>query len=104
MKLVIEARLIDDVSESTPARLATIERALTTDTLGLSLAEDKAILAGAEQYFVQASEASESNECVQQQSGIAPLSRRLARGPRRRFSYRGSVPCLAPGQTMSRGG
>ena len=54
MKLVIEARLIDDVSESTPVRLATIERELTTDALGLSLAEGKAILAGAQQYFVQA--------------------------------------------------
>ncbi len=54
MKLVIEARLIDGVTETAPVCLATIERALTTDALGLSLAEGKAILAGAQQYFVQA--------------------------------------------------
>ena len=33
MKLVIEARLIDDLSESPAVHLATIDRELTTDTL-----------------------------------------------------------------------
>ena len=54
MKWVIEARLIDDLSESPAVHLATIDRELTTDTLGLSLAEGKAFLAAAQEYFVQA--------------------------------------------------
>ena len=49
MKWVIEARLIDDLSESPAVHLATIDRELTTDTLGLSLAEGKAFLAAAEE-------------------------------------------------------
>ena len=42
--MIIEARLVDGVTECPPVHLATIERELTTDTLGLSLAEGKAIL------------------------------------------------------------
>jgi hypothetical protein len=44
VKMIIEARLVDDVTECPRVHLATIERELTTDTLGLSLAEGKAIL------------------------------------------------------------
>ena len=54
MKLIIEARLVDDISESPPVRLATIDRESTADPLGLSLAEAKAILASAQRYFVDA--------------------------------------------------
>ena len=52
MKMIIEARLVDDVTECPPVHLATIDRELTTDTLGLSLAEGKAILSSAQRYFV----------------------------------------------------
>jgi hypothetical protein len=45
MKLVIEAYLVDDVGRTEPVQLATIDRELTTDTLGLTLAEGQAILA-----------------------------------------------------------
>jgi hypothetical protein len=46
--MIIEARLVDDVTECPAVHLATIERELTTDTLGLSLAEGKAILSSAQ--------------------------------------------------------
>ena len=51
--MIIEARLVDDVTECPAVHLATIERELTTDTLGLSLAEGKAILSSAQQHFVR---------------------------------------------------
>ena len=54
MKLIIEARLLDDVAQGPPVRLATIDRELTTDPVGLSLAEGKTILADVQDYFVQA--------------------------------------------------
>ena len=54
MKLIIEARLVDNISESPPIRLATIDRESTADSLGLSLAEAKAILVSAQRYFVDA--------------------------------------------------
>lgn len=53
MKMIIEARLVDDATKCPPVHLATIDRELTTDTLGLSLAEGKAILSSAQQYFVR---------------------------------------------------
>ncbi|CAN7773120.1 hypothetical protein LJR175_007623 [Variovorax sp. LjRoot175] len=52
MNLIIEARLVDDLGETARAQLATIDRELTTSPLGLSLAEGKALLAAAQQYFV----------------------------------------------------
>ena len=51
--MIIEARLVDDVTECPAVHLATIERELTIDTLGLSLAEGKAILSSAQRYFVR---------------------------------------------------
>jgi hypothetical protein len=52
MQMIIEARLIDDVGETAPVRLAVIERESTTSPLGLSLAEGKELLASAQKYFV----------------------------------------------------
>lgn len=54
MQMIIEARLVDDVQETAPVRLAVVDRELTTSTLGLSLAEGKALLASAQQYLVRA--------------------------------------------------
>ena len=51
--MIIEARLVDDVTECPAVHLATIERELTTDTLGLLLAEGKAIMSSAQRYFVR---------------------------------------------------
>ena len=53
MKMIIEARLVDDVTGCPPVHLATIDPELTTDTLGLSLAEGKAIQSSAQRYFVR---------------------------------------------------
>jgi len=39
--MITEARLIDDLGETAPVRLAVIEREFTTSSLGLSLAEGK---------------------------------------------------------------
>jgi hypothetical protein len=50
--MIIEARLIDDIGETAPVRLAVIERESTTSPLGLSLAEAKELLASAQKYFV----------------------------------------------------
>ena len=47
MKMIIEARLVDDVQETARVHLAVVDRELTTDVLGLSLAEGKALLASA---------------------------------------------------------
>jgi hypothetical protein len=52
--MVIEARLVDDVQQTAPVRLAVVDRELTTSTLGLSLAEGKALLASVQQYLVRA--------------------------------------------------
>ena len=46
--MIIEARLIDDLGETAPVRLAVIERESTTSPLGLSLAEAKKLLASAQ--------------------------------------------------------
>jgi hypothetical protein len=54
MQMIIEARLVDDQGETTPVRLAVVDRELTTSTLGLTLAEGKAVLASAQQYLVGA--------------------------------------------------
>ena len=54
MKMIIEARLVDDVQETARVHLAVVDRELTTDALGLSLAEGKGLLASAQQYFVRA--------------------------------------------------
>jgi hypothetical protein len=54
MKLIIEARLVDDVTLSPPVRLATINRELSTEPIGLSLAEGKEIMATVQRYFVWA--------------------------------------------------
>ena len=47
MKMIIEACLVDDVQETARVHLAVVDRELTTDVLGLSLAEGKALLASA---------------------------------------------------------
>ena len=62
MQMIIEARLIDDLGETAPVRLAVIEREFTTSPLGLSLAEGKELLASAQKYFV--AEQSLSIACV----------------------------------------
>ncbi len=53
VKMIIEARLVDDATECPAVHLATIDRELTTDAIGLSLAEGKAILSSAQRYFVR---------------------------------------------------
>ena len=52
MQMIIEARLIDDLGETAPVRLAVIERESTTSPIGLSLAEGKELLASAQRDFV----------------------------------------------------
>ena len=46
--------LVDDVQETARIQLAVIDRELTTSSVGLSLAEGKALLAIAQQYLVRA--------------------------------------------------
>jgi hypothetical protein len=53
MRLTIEAHLVDDEGSTERIQLATIDRATTTDPLGMSLAEGKALLASARQYLVK---------------------------------------------------
>ena len=53
MRLIIEAHLVDDEGSTERIELATIDRASTTDPLGMSLAEGKALLAAAQQYLVK---------------------------------------------------
>ena len=53
MRLIIEAHLVDDEGSSERIELATIDRASTTDPLGMSLAEGKALLAAAQQHLVK---------------------------------------------------
>jgi len=52
MQMIIEARLVDDVQETARIQLAVVDREMTTNPLGLSLAEGKALLASAQQYLV----------------------------------------------------
>jgi hypothetical protein len=52
MQMIIEAHLVDDEGQTERVRLAAIDRELTTDTLGMTLAEGKALLAAAQQYLV----------------------------------------------------
>ena len=52
MKMIIEAHLVDDEGQTERVQLAAINRELTTDPLGMSLAEGKAVLAAAQQYLV----------------------------------------------------
>ena len=52
MRLIIEAYLVDDEGSTERTQLASIERSLTTDPLGMSLAEGKAVLAAAQQHLV----------------------------------------------------
>ena len=52
MRLIIEAHLVDDEASTERTQLASIKRALTTDPLGMSLAEGKAVLAAAQQHLV----------------------------------------------------
>ena len=54
MQMIIEARLVDDLGQAPPVQLAVIERDLTTSTLGLNLAEGKALLASTQRYLVSA--------------------------------------------------
>ena len=54
MHMIIEARLVDDRGETAPVRLSVIDRELTTSTLGLTLAEGKALLVSAQQFLVRA--------------------------------------------------
>jgi hypothetical protein len=51
--MIVEAYLVDDERRTESVRLATIERELTTDSLGLTLAEGKALLADAQKYLVR---------------------------------------------------
>ena len=52
MRLIIEAHLVDDEGCTERTQLASIERVLTTDPLGMSLAEGKALLAATQQHMV----------------------------------------------------
>ena len=52
MRLIIEAPLVDDEGSIDRIELASIKRAMTTDPLGMSLAEGKALLAAAQQHLV----------------------------------------------------
>ena len=53
MKMIIEAHWVDDGGQTERVQLASINRDLTTDPLGLSLAEGKALLAATQKYFVE---------------------------------------------------
>ena len=53
MRLIIEAHLVDDEGSTERIHLATIDRASTTNPLGMSLAEGKALLAAAQQHLVK---------------------------------------------------
>ena len=53
MQMIIEAHLVDDEGRTERVELAAINRELTTDPLGMSLAEGKSVLAAAQQYLVE---------------------------------------------------
>ena len=52
MRLIIEAHLVDDEGCTERIELASIKRIWTTDPLGMSLAEGKALLAADQQHMV----------------------------------------------------
>ena len=52
MRMIVEAHLVDDDGCTERVQLCTIDRPLTTDPLGMSLAEGKALLAAAQQHLV----------------------------------------------------
>ena len=53
MRLIIEAHLVDDEGSTERIQLAIIDRTSTSDPLGMSLAEGKALLAAAQQHLVK---------------------------------------------------
>jgi hypothetical protein len=54
MRLIIQAYLVDDVQSTTPVELLAVDRPMSTDTVGLTLAEGRALMASAQQYLVKA--------------------------------------------------
>ena len=52
MQMIIEAYLVDDEGCTERVQLCAIDRQLTTDPLGMSLAEGKALLAAAQQHLL----------------------------------------------------
>ena len=52
MRMIIEARLVDDQGCTERVQVYAIDRALTTDLLGMSQAEGKALLAAAQQHLI----------------------------------------------------
>ena len=52
MRPIIEAHLVDAEGSAARIQLATIDRVSTTDPIGMSLGEGKALLAAAQQYLV----------------------------------------------------
>ena len=52
MRMIVEAHLVDDDGCTERVQLCTFDRPLTTDPLGMSLAEGKALLAAAQQHLV----------------------------------------------------
>ena len=52
MRMIVEAHLVGDDGRTERVQLCDIDRPLTTDPLGMSLAEGKALLAAAQQYQV----------------------------------------------------
>lgn len=53
MRIIIEAHFVDDREQTERVQLCAFERELTTDPIGMSLAEGKALLAAAQRYFVR---------------------------------------------------
>ena len=53
MQMIVEAYLVDDEKRTASVRSAVMERELTTDPLGLSLAQRKGLLASAQEYLVR---------------------------------------------------
>ena len=53
MQMIIEACVVDEFGETERARLAVIDCELSTDPLGMSLAEGKALLAATQRHFVE---------------------------------------------------
>ena len=62
MRMIIEAHLVDDEGCTERVQVYAIDRELTTDPLGMSLAEGKALLAAAQQLLKSANSASHVNE------------------------------------------
>jgi hypothetical protein len=53
MQMIIEAHLVDELGETGRVRLAVIDRELSTDPLGMLLAEGKALLAATQRHLVE---------------------------------------------------